>query len=89
MLAAVLNFGMSRFETIGRIVEHLHSLEDASLEELLADLSGDIADETMDVVTYGKDDTEHLQSSPANVKNLERAMKELEGRKLLMPEPTS
>ena len=80
---------MSRFETIGRIVEHLHGLDDASLEELLADLSGDITDETMDVVTYGKDDTEHLQSSPTNIKNLERAMKELEGRKLLTPEHAS
>jgi hypothetical protein len=73
---------MTRFETIGRIVEHLHDLDDASLADLLTELSGNITDKTLDVITHGKDDTEHLQSSLANAKDLDKAVKELKGLKL-------
>ena len=76
---------MTRPEIIGCILEHLHCLDDVSLEKLLAELSGDISDEMLEVITYGNDDTEHLLSSPINAKHLERAVKELEGHKLLMP----
>jgi hypothetical protein len=77
---------MTRFEVIGRIVEHLHSLDDSSLEGLLTELSTAITDERLEVVTYGKDDTEHLQSSSVNAKDLEEAVKELKNLKLLAPE---
>ena len=80
---------MTRFETIGRIVDHLHNLDDASLEKLLAELSGDITDETLDNITCGKDDTEHLKSSPINAKDLDEAVQELKGHKLLMPQHAS
>jgi len=77
---------MTRFETIGRIVDHLYYLDDDSLAELLTALSGDISDETLDVITDGKDDTEHLQNSPTNDADLKRAVKELEAYKLLTPQ---
>jgi hypothetical protein len=77
---------MTRFEVIGRIVEHLHSLGDTSLEALLTELSTAITDERLEVVTHGKDDTEHLQSSPVNAKDLDDAVKELKNLKLLTPQ---
>ena len=51
---------MERAETIEHIVNHLHSLTDEALQELLTELEGDITDETLEVITYGADDTEHL-----------------------------
>jgi hypothetical protein len=80
---------MSRFETIGRIVDYLHDLDDASLADLLAELSGNITDKTLDVITHGKDDTEHLQSSSANANDLDKAVKELKGLKFLEPNHAS
>jgi hypothetical protein len=77
---------MTRFEIIGRIVEHLHGLGDASLEKLLTELSTAITDETLEVITHGKDDTEHLQGSSVNAKDLDKAVKELENHKLLLPQ---
>jgi hypothetical protein len=77
---------MTRFETMGRIVEQLRSLDDASLEKLLAELPGDLTDETIDAITYGRDDTEHLRSSPVNAEDLKQAVKELEGYRLLTPQ---
>lgn len=77
---------MTRFEIIGRIVEHLHSLDDAALEALLTELSTAITDERLESITHGKDDTEHLQSSPVNAKDLDDAVKELKNLKLLTPQ---
>ena len=77
---------MTRFETMGRIIDHLHSLDDDSLGELLTDLSDTLTDETLEVVTYGEDDTEHLQSSSVNAEDLDEAVKELKGYKLLTPQ---
>jgi hypothetical protein len=77
---------MTRFEIMGRIIDHLHNLGDASLEELLTELSATITDETLAVITHGKDDTEHLQSSSVNAKDLDKAVKELENHKLLIPQ---
>ena len=80
---------MTRFEIMGRIVDHLHGLDDASLEDILAELSGDITDETVQVITYGKDDTEHLQRGAVNAEDLNQAVKELSGHKLLTPQHAS
>ena len=77
---------MTRFETIGRIVAQLHTLDDDALEDLLAEVSGEITDETAQVITRGSDDTKHLPSSPTNAEDLERAKEELKGYKLLTPE---
>ena len=77
---------MTRFEAMGRIVEQLHELGDDSLKSLLANLSDDITDETLDAVTYGKNDTEHLQSSSVNAEDLDKAVTELEGCELLSPQ---
>ena len=77
---------MTRFEVIGRILEHLHGLDDTSLEALLTELSTAITDERLESVTYGKDDTEHLQSSSVNIKDLDEAVRELKDRKLLSPQ---
>lgn len=78
--------GMNRFEVIGRIVEHLHSLDDAALQALLTELSTAITDERLEAITHGKDDTEHLQNSPVNAKDLDEAVKELKNLKLLAPQ---
>ena len=80
---------MTRFETIGRIVAQLHTLSDEALEDLLAEVSGELTDETVQVITHGADDTEHLLSSAVNAEDLERAEEELEGYKLLTPEHAS
>jgi hypothetical protein len=77
---------MTRFEVMGRIVENLHSLDDASLEALLTELSTTITDERLEVITHGKDDTEHLRSSSVNAKDLDEAVKELKNFKLLTPQ---
>ena len=78
---------MTRFEIIGRIVNHLQMLDDSALQDLLTKLEGDITDETLDVITYGADDTEHLLSSPSNAEDLNHAIEELRGQDLLVPEP--
>jgi hypothetical protein len=77
---------MTRFEVIGRIVEHLYSLGDTSLEALLTELSIAITDERLEVITHGRDDTEHLQNSPVNAKDLDDAVEELKNLKLLTPQ---
>lgn len=77
---------MTRFEVMGRIVEQLHSLDDVALEALLTELSTTITDERLESITHGKDDTEHLQSSSVNTKDLDEAVKELKNLKLLTPQ---
>lgn len=77
---------MERAETIEHIVNHLHSLTDEALQELLTELEGDITDETLEVITYGADDTEHLLSNPSNAKDLQAAIEKLNGQDLLIPE---
>ena len=77
---------MIRFETMERIVERLHELADISLKALLIDLSNEVTDKTLNAVTYGEDDTEHLQSSFINTEDLDKAVTELEGRELLSPQ---
>ena len=78
---------MTRFEIIGRIVNNLQMLDNAALQDLLTKLEGDITDETLDVITYGADDTEHLLSSSSNAEDLNHAIEELRGQDLLAPEP--
>ena len=68
---------MTRFETIGRIVAQLHTLSDEALEDLLAGVLGELTDETVQAVTHGADDTEHLLSSAVNAEDLARAKKAL------------
>ena len=80
---------MTRFEILGRIVEHLHGLDNASLEELLVDLSEDITDESLETITYGEDDTKHLKSSSINAEDLDQAVEELKGQELLTPQHAS
>lgn len=74
---------MSRFELIEQIMTHLYKLNDESLERLLLGLEGDITDQSLDVITYGIDDTEHLLSSSNNAELLSQAMDELRGQELL------
>lgn len=65
---------MNRSEMIGHIVQRLQTLEDADLQQLLEQLDTPINDETMQVITYGANDTEHIQSSAKNARNLEQAL---------------
>lgn len=76
---------MKRFELIGRIIYQLQELDDSALHVLLARLEGNITDETLEVITYGADDTEHLLSSPNNTEDLNDALDELVDYDLLMP----
>lgn len=58
---------MNRAETIGRIVQRL--------QEQLENITDDtINDDTMRVITYGANDTEHIQSSARNSRELEQAL---------------
>ncbi|NET56024.1 MAG: hypothetical protein F6K47_07585 [Symploca sp. SIO2E6] len=78
---------MIRGEIIEQIVNHLHRLDDTALQDLLAELEGDITDTTLDIITYGADDTEHLLSSQSNAEDLHHAIAELNAQDLLVPEP--
>lgn len=62
---------------IGRIVQQLQALEDADLQQLLEQLDNTINDDTMHVITYGANDTEHLQSSAKNTHELEQALADI------------
>ena len=77
---------MKRFELLGRIVNHLYQLDDEALQDVLAGLEGDITDESLDIITYGTDDTEHLLSSSGNAERLSQAIEELRGQDLLTVE---
>ncbi len=77
---------MTHFEIIGRIVSHLHTMSDEALQDLLVDLEGDLTDENIEIITYGKDDTEHLLSSTINAEDLRQATEELKDYDLLAPE---
>lgn len=77
---------MTRFERLGRIMNHLHQLTDVELQTLLTTIEGDITDETMDVITYGTDDTEHLLSSQQNAEALNQAVEELSHQELIIPD---
>jgi predicted AAA+ superfamily ATPase len=77
---------MQRFELLGRIVNYLHKLDDEALRDLLAELQGEITDASLDVITYGTDDTEHLLSSSGNAERLSQAIEELGGQELLTVE---
>ena len=78
---------MTRFELLGRIMNHLHQLTDVELQTLLTTLEGNITDETMDIITYGTNDTEHLLSSQQNAEDLNRAAQELSHQELIIPDP--
>ncbi|MEO0491177.1 MAG: hypothetical protein AAFZ49_16740, partial [Cyanobacteria bacterium J06659_2] len=77
---------MARFELIGRIVENLYQLDDIDLQSLLTQLEDELTDETITVITYGADDTEHLLSSPRNAEILNQAVEDLKDQELLTPE---
>ena len=78
---------MIPLEITDRIVNQLHRLNDTELQNLLNELENDITDETLEVITYGGDDTEHLLSSSSNRKDLEQAIEEFKKQDLLMPDP--
>ncbi len=68
---------MNRAELIGQIVEHLQTLEDEDLQQMLEqleDTSEDITDANIQVITYGVDDSEHINSSHKNARDLEQAL---------------
>ena len=77
---------MPRFEVIGRIVSYLQILSDEALLDLLVELEDGFTDESIEVITYGSNDTEHLLSSPSNARDLQQAVEELNGKNLLVPE---
>ena len=77
---------MTRFELLGRIMNHLHQLTDVELQTLLTTLEDEITDETLDVITYGTDDTEHLLSSQQNAEDLNQAIQELSHQELIIPD---
>ena len=77
---------MPRFEVIGRIVSYLQILSDEALLDLLVELEDGFADESIEVITYGSNDTEHLLSSPSNARDLQQTVEELNGKNLLVPE---
>ena len=81
MVWAAIDYNdMERLELLERIVTHLNELDDEALEDLLSELEPDITDESLDVITYGADDTEHLLSSSRNAAILNQAMNELQGQ---------
>lgn len=59
---------------IGRIVQQLQTLENEDLKQLLEQLEDTLNDDTMQVITYGANDTEHIQSSAKNARQLEQAL---------------
>ena len=77
---------MPRFEVIGRIVSYLQILSDEALLDLLVELEDGFTDESIEVITYGSNDTEHLLSSPSNARDLQQTVEELNGKNLLVPE---
>jgi len=77
---------MPRFEVIGRIVSYLQILSDEALLDLLIELENGFTDESIEVITYGSNDTEHLLSSPSNARDLQQTIEELNGKNLLVPE---
>ena len=77
---------MPRFEVIGRIVSYLQILSDEALLDLLIELENGFTDESIEVITYGSNDTEHLLSSPSNARDLQQTVEELNGKNLLVPE---
>ncbi len=77
------NYDMARLELIERIVNHLYNLDDEALQDLLLELEHHITDESLDVITYGADDTEHLLSSSRNAEILHQAIEELRDQALL------
>ena len=77
---------MPRFEVIGRIVSYLQILSDEALLDLLVELENGFTDESIEVITYGSNDTEHLLSSPSNARDLQQTVEELNGKNLLVPE---
>lgn len=54
---------MNRFELIGKIVEELIYQDEDTLRIILAMCAEELTDDTINVVTYGKDDTEHIMAS--------------------------
>ena len=77
---------MPRFEVIGRIVSYLQILSDEALLDLLVEIENGFTDESIEVITYGSNDTEHLLSSPSNARDLQQTVEELNGKNLLVPE---
>ena len=75
---------MTRFELLGRIMNHLHQLTDVELQALLSTLEIEITDETVDIITYGTNDTEHLLSSQQNAEDLNQAVQELSSQELII-----
>ncbi|MEM7738849.1 MAG: hypothetical protein AAF267_24025 [Deinococcota bacterium] len=80
---------MNRFELLGRMMDYLQDLDDASLRKLVESLPEEITDETIKVITYGNDDTEHMEHSPVNAADLIKAMEELKDLDFVMPEHVS
>ncbi|MEM9215824.1 MAG: hypothetical protein AAGD25_15965 [Cyanobacteria bacterium P01_F01_bin.150] len=77
---------MTRFELLGCIMNHLHQLTDVELQALLTTLESEITDETVNAITYGTDDTEHLLSSQQNAEDLKQAVQELSHQELIIPD---
>ena len=77
---------MVRLRTIERIVDRLQMLSDEALQDLLTELESDITDETLEAITYGDNDTEHLLSHPSNAEDLQQTLHELNEQNLLIPE---
>jgi hypothetical protein len=80
---------MTRFEMLGRLMNYLQGLDDTALEVLMDAISQDITDDTMSVITYGKDDTEHIEHSPVDAADLARAIEDLKDYKFITPEHAS
>jgi hypothetical protein len=81
---------MNRAEMIGRIVQQLQTLENEDLKQLLEQLEDTINDDTMQVITYGANDTEHIQSSAKNARQLEQALEEIRKNHIIItPEHAS
>ncbi len=75
---------------IGRIVQQLQTLENEDLKQLLEQLEDTINDDTMQVITYGANDTEHIQSSAKNARQLEQALEEIRKNHIIItPEHAS
>ena len=70
---------------LDELSNHLHQLDATELLQLLTHLEQEITDETLYTITHGKDDTEHLLSSPSNATDLEQAIEELQSCTLLSP----
>lgn len=77
---------INRFELIGKIVAELSYQDEATLQTILSMCEEELTDENIEVITYGKDDTEHILASPKDKAYLDEMVKKYAQYEKVMPE---